>query len=101
MTVQELKKKIDADDAPTLIDVREAYENEEFNIGGMLIPMGELMQKAPELSLDKSTEIVMYCRSGNRSAMAQEIMKMNGFESVHNLDGGMIAWQEAFGDSNS
>ena len=41
-------------------------------------------------------EIVVYCRSGNRSAMGQEILEKHGFSNVRNLEGGMLQWQEMF-----
>jgi rhodanese-related sulfurtransferase len=96
ISIQELKSRLDKGEKVTLIDVREVYENEEFNIGGKLIPIGTLMQQAGTLDLPKDTEIVVYCRSGNRSDMGKQILQMNGFQNARNLLGGMMAWQQAF-----
>ncbi len=101
ITVQELKKKLDNAEAFIFIDVREAHEHEEFNIGGDLIPLGQVMDSIPGLDEHKGDEIVVYCRSGNRSAMAQSLLESAGFSNVRNLTGGVVAWQEAFGNITS
>ena len=99
ITVQELQEKLKGDDKFVLIDVREPWENDEFNVGGDLIPLGDLVNKLYELDDHKESEVVVYCRSGNRSGMAQALMQAQGFTNVRNLTGGMLAWQEAFGDT--
>ena len=97
ITVQQLKEKIDNQESFVLIDVREPWENEEFNIGGQLIPVGDLMAKIPDLEAHKEEEVVVYCRSGNRSGMAQALLQSAGFLNVRNLTGGMLHWQDVFG----
>ena len=97
MDVIELKQRIDNSEEITLIDVRESYENEEFNIGGMLIPIGDLPMKISDIEVKKDAVIVVYCRSGNRSGMGQFVLLEAGFTNVFNLEGGMLAWLEAFG----
>ncbi len=99
ITVQELKQKLEAGETVTLVDVREPWENEEFNIGGQLIPLGNLMNQLWELDAHKNDEVVVYCRSGNRSGMAQALMQAQGFANVRNLTGGVLAWKDAFGES--
>jgi rhodanese-related sulfurtransferase len=94
LTVNQLKEKLDNKEDFVLIDVRETYEHEEFNIGGKLIPLGDLMTALPELENHKEKEIVVYCRSGNRSGMAKDLLKGMGFANVRNTLGGMLAWQE-------
>ncbi len=96
ITVQQLNEKIKNKDNFVLIDVREDYEYEEFNINGQHIPLGNLMAELPNLEQYKDADIVVHCRSGKRSAMAQEVMLQAGFKDVKNLIGGVIAWQEAF-----
>ena len=98
ITVQQLKEKQDKNDSFVLIDVREQWENDEFNIGGQLIPLGDLMNKIPELESHKNEEVVVYCRSGNRSGMAQQILQSAGFSNVRNLIGGVVHWQEVHGN---
>ena len=97
ITVQELKEKLDKQETFLLIDVREQHEHEEFNVGGKLIPLGEVIHATDDLEEYMEKEIVVYCRSGNRSAMAQEILEQHGYSDVRNLKGGMLAWKEVFG----
>lgn len=97
ITVQELKERMDKGEAIHLIDVREPYEHEEFNIGGLLCPLGDVMRAIEDMSEHKAEEIVVYCRSGRRSDTAKQIMQQAGYQNVRNLLGGMLDWQEAFG----
>ncbi len=96
ITVFELKEKMDAGELPLLIDVREVHERAEFNIGGKHIPLGFVIKSISDLAEYKNDEIVMYCRSGKRSALAQGWLLQAGFKRVRNLTGGMLAWQDAF-----
>lgn len=97
ITVKELKEKLDRGDDFVLVDVRETYENAEFNVGGTLIPLGELPGKIGNLAGHESDEIVVYCRSGNRSGSAKKLLQQAGFTNVRNLEGGMLAWVDMFG----
>jgi len=97
ITVQELKNKLDNSEKFVFIDVREAYEHQEFNIGGDLVSLGHVMDSIESMEEHKNDEIVVYCRSGSRSAMAQSLLESAGFSNVRNLTGGVLAWQEAFG----
>lgn len=94
ITVLDLKKRLDAGETPILIDVREPWEYEEFNINGKLIPLGDLLGVIADLEEYKNDEIIVHCRSGARSAAAQDFLAKKGFTNVRNLEGGMIAWQE-------
>ncbi len=96
ITVQELKTRLDRNEEIIIIDVREPYEYEEFNIGAQLIPLSDLPSRIEELEEWKDTEIVVHCRSGNRSAGAKAFMTQNGFTKVRNLLGGMMDWQANF-----
>ena len=77
------------------IDVREPWENAEFNLGAQLIPLGTLVNSVWELEAHKNDEIVVHCRSGARSGMAQAMLTGQGFTNVRNLTGGVMAWQAA------
>jgi len=99
ITAQELRSKLNSGDNVVLLDVREAWEHEDFNIGGQLMPVGTLMNSFWELEDHKGDEIVVYCRSGARSGMAQALLQAQGFSNVRNLTGGMLAWRDAFGDT--
>jgi len=97
ITVQQLKEKLNSGDKFLLLDVREPWEFEEFNLDGQLMPVGDLMNKMWELEDQKEAEIVVHCRSGARSAMAQGLLMANGFKNVRNLKGGVIEWEAVFG----
>ena len=97
ITAIELKSRMDNGTAPLIIDVRESWEYEEFNIGATLIPLAELPGKLEDLEDHKEDEIVGHCRSGARSATAKAFMESQGFTKVRNLLGGMLDWQRQFG----
>ncbi len=98
ITVDEVKKRIDAGEELHLVDVREPYENAEFNIGGILLPLGMIQtMQTDEIDDLKDEEVILYCRSGNRSGQAAMFLEMMGFTNTKNLLGGMVAWQEKFG----
>jgi rhodanese-related sulfurtransferase len=79
------------------VDVREPHEHAEFNIGGTLLPLGHIQAMQVDVLEDlKNQELIMYCRSGNRSGQACQILDMMGFSNTKNLVGGMLAWQERF-----
>jgi rhodanese-related sulfurtransferase len=77
---------------PFLLDVRTKEEHHEFNIGGLNIPLRELPQNLKTLEPYKSETIVVYCRGGARSAIAQSMLQSHGFEKVFNLSGGVSNW---------
>ena len=91
--VKELKDRLEQGEDVLLVDVREPYEHEEFNIGGMLIPMGNLMERLEDLEKNKEKEIIVYCKTGQRSGVAKHLMQQAGFTNVRNLLGGVVAWQ--------
>ena len=95
ISVNELKQRLDSGEKPNLIDVREPAENAEFNIGGQLVPLGKIQSmQIDEIDELKDEEIIVYCRSGNRSMQAALFLETLGFKKVKNLQGGMLAWQE-------
>jgi len=97
ISVEELKTRIDAGESLHLLDVREPGEHEEFNIGGVLVPLGDIRNMQTENIDDwKDLEVICYCRSGNRSGQACMILETAGFTNVKNLSGGMMAWQDRF-----
>jgi rhodanese-related sulfurtransferase len=93
-----LKARIEAGEKIHLVDVREPGEHEQFNIGGILLPVGEIMAMQTEyIDHLKDEEVIFYCRSGNRSSHACQVAEMMGFAHPVNLTGGMLAWLEKFG----
>ncbi len=95
INVDELKARMDAGENLHLLDVREPDENAEFNIGGTLLPLGQIqMMQTEDIDDLKNEEIICYCRSGNRSMQACLMLETFGFANVRNLQGGMNAWKE-------
>jgi rhodanese-related sulfurtransferase len=77
-----------------LIDVREPEEYAAGHIPGvLLIPMGEVPQRLDEIPTDKT--VITYCRSGNRSGQVMQFLQQQGYDNVHNMEGGIIAWEQA------
>jgi len=92
ITPQELKRRLDAGDDLFVLDVREPNEYQIANLGGYLIPLGDLPKRVSEL--DSSREIVAHCKMGGRSAKAVDFLRQAGFKKVRNLAGGITAWSE-------
>ncbi|HTM65840.1 MAG TPA: rhodanese-like domain-containing protein [Flavipsychrobacter sp.] len=98
ISVEELKRRMDAGEQLNIVDVREPDENAEFNIGGILMPLGNILtMQVDELEDHKDDELIVYCRSGNRSMQACLFLETMGFSNCKNLTGGMNAWQEKNG----
>jgi len=90
---REVKKMIDEKQPFVLIDVREPHEFQTCGIpGSTLIPLGEIPKRMNEL--DSASEIVVHCRSGQRSARAVEFLMKAGFQKIYNLKGGILAWSD-------
>jgi len=91
ITVQELKSMLDAGTDFQLIDVREPHEYQICNLGGELIPQGDLPRQVERISKDK--QVILQCRSGARSGnMVVWLEKNYGFTNLYNLKGGILAW---------
>jgi len=98
ITVDEVRDRLNSGEKINLIDVREPDENAEFNIGGILVPLGKIQSmQVDDLEDLKEEEVVCYCRSGNRSGQACLILDMLGFKNTRNLTGGMSLWHEKYG----
>jgi molybdopterin/thiamine biosynthesis adenylyltransferase/rhodanese-related sulfurtransferase len=92
ITPEELKRRLDAGEDLFVLDVREPNEYQIANLGGYLIPLGDLPKRVSEL--DSSREIVAHCKMGGRSAKAVDFLRQAGFKKVRNLTGGITAWSE-------
>lgn len=92
VSVQDLA---DADEPERVIlDVREPWEYEQGHVPGVtLIPLAELETRVDELPDD--APIYVICRSGNRSTTASKILISAGKQDVRNVQGGILAWQQA------
>src|ERR1700742_1979415 len=93
ITVQELKDKKEKGEDFQLIDVREDFEYEMSNLGGVLIPLGGILIESEKIAKDKP--VVVMCRSGKRSAAAiMQLEQQFGMTNLYNLRGGILAWAE-------
>lgn len=93
LTVEQVMKKIDTGEKVTVVDVRtkEEYKEDGYIKGALLMPLQELDKHFRHL--DKEADIIVYCRSGKRSAAASEKLVASGFKKVSNMTGGMLEWK--------
>jgi sulfur-carrier protein adenylyltransferase/sulfurtransferase len=94
ITVEQLKKKLDAKEDIFVLDVREPHEYPIANLGAPLIPVGSIESRINEIAAHKNDEVIIHCRSGARSQKAALALKAAGFTNVSNLTGGILAWAE-------
>lgn len=88
----QLKAMLDSDPSLVLVDVREPDEFSSGHLAGAInIPVGEIESQTDQLPKDLSG-IIVYCRSGRRSAAAAGLLIKQGYENVYNLSGGIIKW---------
>ena len=92
MSVKELKQRRDAGEDVYVLDVREPYEYQIANIGGTLIPQNDVPRRLNEI--DRDREIIVQCRSGQRSQRIAEYLAQQGYPKVKNLAGGILAWSD-------
>jgi rhodanese-related sulfurtransferase len=90
ISARDLQQLRDSGTEFTLLDVREPGEHETVNIGGTLIPLGQLDDRLGEL--DQSSHVVVHCRAGFRGAQAAEKLRAAGFGNAWNVNGGLMAW---------
>jgi rhodanese-related sulfurtransferase len=97
ITAEELKARLNAGEELNLVDVREPDEHVAFNIGGIFLPLGKIQtMQTDDIEELKEEEVIVYCRSGNRSGQACLILETIGFTNVKNLVGGMNDWQAKY-----
>jgi adenylyltransferase/sulfurtransferase len=92
ITPAQLKEWMEQNHDFVLVDVREDFERELFNIGGLHIPMSELAARFREIPADK--DVVLYCEKGIRSVIAIQRLEGAGWHNLLNLSGGMKYWKE-------
>src|SRR5258705_601902 len=93
ISVVELQERLSKGEKINLVDVRESNEHDEFNIGGLLIPIGRFQNMdVDQLEALKNEEVICYFRSGNRSGQACQIPDMLGFSNTKNPQGGILSW---------
>lgn len=92
ISVEELKRRLDAKEDVFILDVREPHEYQICHINGHLIPLNDLPKRINELDPDQ--EMVVHCKMGGRSAKAVEFLHKSGFTKAKNLTGGILAWSD-------
>jgi sulfur-carrier protein adenylyltransferase/sulfurtransferase len=93
ITAAELKELLDSDKPTLLVDVREPAEWEIVRIpGAVLIPKDEILRGDALVSLPQDKQIVMYCKTGVRSAETLAAVKAAGFSDAVHVQGGVTAW---------
>ena len=86
-----LDRKVEMGEDILIVDVRESYEYEEENIGGINIPLDEVLSRFEELPRDK--EVIFCCRSGSRSsAMTHTLERKYGLQNLYTLEGGLAVY---------
>ncbi len=89
-TVANVKERDDV----VVLDVREQWEYDEGHIPGVtLIPMDQVASRLSEIPTDK--EVIVTCRSGNRSGQIADFLRQQGYDNIHNMAGGILAWEAA------
>ncbi len=92
VSITEARKKRDA--GAFILDVRTVEEWDEYHVpGSTLIPIDQLSNRVAEVPKDK--EVVVVCRSGNRSATGRDLLLKAGYPQVTSLAGGLKAWRDA------
>lgn len=99
----DLEEKLNRGDPPVLVDIREPYEFEAMHIEGSLnVPRGILesacdwgyQETIPELVAARDREVVLMCKSGNRSALAAKVLQEMGYQAVSSLKTGLRGWND-------
>jgi sulfur-carrier protein adenylyltransferase/sulfurtransferase len=91
----EAQRELSGDGDLVLLDTREPHEYAEAHLeGGILVPPAEVMSRIESLVPDRSQRVVLYCRTGARSARAAYQLQEAGYENVANVAGGIEAWQD-------
>src|SRR3954469_11615470 len=81
--------------APVLVDVREQHEFEQAHIPGAVhVPRGHLESRIEGAAPEKDRRVILYCASGNRSALAADTMGLLGYENVESMTGGITLWKD-------
>jgi phage shock protein E len=94
ITPAELAERVRTRTAPLILDVRSSREYAAGHVPGAInIPHTELAGRLSELEIDKSDELVVYCLSGRRTALAEQVLAEAGYTSVRSLEGQLRAWQ--------
>lgn len=89
MSAEEFKNRLSA---LTILDIRTPYEIEDWDLGGIQIPLDELLLNLELIESLKNQEIVIICHTGLQSEIARKILAKRGFTNLENLEGGLEAF---------
>ena len=96
VSVEETRKRMDADKNVRLMDVREDNEWEAAHAAGAEHLGKGIIERDIETAVpDKNTELILYCGGGYRSALAADVLQRMGYTNVYSMAGGWKAWKEA------
>jgi rhodanese-related sulfurtransferase len=96
LTVAQTRERIEADPSARLMDVREDNEwKAEHAAGADHLGKGIIERDIEEKVPDKSTELILYCGGGYRSALAADVLQEMGYTNVFSMAGGWKAWKES------
>lgn len=96
VTVAETRERLAANRSGLLIDVREDHEWDAAHAAGAIhLGKGIIERDIEAAAPDKSTELVLYCGGGYRSALAADVLQDMGYRNVWSMAGGWKAWQES------
>jgi len=99
----DLEEKLESDQPPLLIDIREPYEYDAMHISGSISAPRGILESAcefnyeetiPALANARDKEVVLLCRSGNRTVLAAAVMQQMGFKKVSSLKSGLRGWND-------
>lgn len=95
--VMQLKAKLESNDSFLFLDVREPHEYANANLKAINIPLGSVLKRISEIEDHKEKEVIIHCRSGQRSGVAKDLLIKAGFTNVRNVLGGIMHWAEKYG----
>ena len=96
ITSAELLERLEGENAPVILDVRSPEEFAEGHIPGAInIPYDQVAANLDSLESFRTAEIVVYCRTGRRAGVAENVLREAGFTQVSDLEGHMTSWSEA------
>jgi len=99
----DLEEKLESDNPPMLVDIREPYEFDAMHIAGSISAPRGILESAcefnyeetiPELANARNKQVVLLCRSGNRTVLAAAVMQQMGFQDVASLKSGLRGWND-------
>jgi molybdopterin/thiamine biosynthesis adenylyltransferase/rhodanese-related sulfurtransferase len=95
VSLDEIKRRLDAHEPYTLVDVREKDEvRQGFIPGAVFLPRGFLEMQAEQKLPDKDAKLIVYCAGGTRSAFASQVLQQLGYKNVESANPGFIRWKD-------